>query len=257
MSTNLNRESSRGYALITGAIGGLGTAMTKQLISEGIPVIGCDRKADELDAWRNRELSEEQSKMVTLFPLDITKEELVQELATELEQRGIHIAYLINNAGIQGPGKAWEMDTKTWDRVVKVNMYGTFFLCRAFSKQMLEAGFGRILNFASLAAYNPPRDWGSYAAAKAGVLGYTRSLALDLAPNGVTVNVIVPGLIMHEGLRETITDRFVEKMEEAVPMKRSGKPEEIAAAASFFMSEGSSFVTGQTMHVNGGMFLPG
>ena len=248
---------NRGHALITGAIGGLGTAMTKKLISQGIPVIGCDRKADQLDAWREKELNEEQSKMVTLFPLDVTKEEHVDALATELGQRDIHIAYLINNAGIQGPGKAWEMDTKTWDRVIKVNMYGSFFLSRAFSKQMVEAGFGRILNFASLAAYNPPRDWGSYAAAKAGVLGYTRSLALDLAPHGITVNVIVPGLIMHEGLRGTIPDKFFDNLGKDVPMKRPGKPEEIAEAAAFFMSEGSSYVTGQTMHVNGGLFLPG
>ena len=248
---------NRGHALITGAIGGLGTAMTKNLISQGIPVIGCDRKADELDGWRERELDEEQSKMVTLFPLDVTKEEHVDAFATELGQRGIHIAYLINNAGIQGPGKPWDYDTKTWDRVIKVNMYGSFFLTRAFSKPMVDAGFGRILNFSSGAAYNPPRDWGSYAAAKAGVLGYTRSLAQDLARYGITVNCIVPGLIMHEGLRGTIPDKFFENLEKDVPMRRPGKPEEIAAAAAFFMSEGSSYVTGQTMHVNGGMYMPG
>ena len=122
---------------------------------------------------------------------------------------------------------------------------------------MVEAGFGRILNFSSGAAYNPPREWGSYAAAKAGVLGYTRSLAQDLAPYGVTVNCIVPGLIMHEGLRGAIPDKFFANLEKDVPMKRAGKPEEIAEAAAFFMSEGSSYVTGQTMHVNGGLLMPG
>ena len=248
---------TRGHALITGAIGGLGTAMTKKLISQGIPVIGCDRKADELDGWRERELNEEQNKMVTLFPLDITKEEHVDAVATELGQRDIHIAYLINNAGIKGPGKPWDYDSKTWDRVIKVNMYGTFHLSRAFSKPMVDAGFGRILNFSSGAAYSPPRDWGSYAAAKAGVLGYTRSLAQDLAQYGVTVNCIVPGLIMHEGLRGAIPDKFFENLGKDVPMRRPGKPEEIAEAAAFFMSEGSSYVTGQTMHVNGGLYMPG
>ncbi len=249
---------SRGHALITGAIGGLGTAMTKKLISQGIPVIGCDRKADELDGWRERELNEEQSKMVTLFPLDITKEEHVEAVATELRQRDIHIAYLINNAGVQWPGKPWDYDSKTWDRVVKVNMYGTFYVTRAFCKPMVDAGFGRILNFSSGAAYNPPKDWGSYAAAKAGVLGYTRSLATDLATSGITVNCIVPGLILHDGLRGgNIPDTFFDNLSKDVPMKRPGKPEEIAEAAAFFMSEGSSYVTGQTMHVNGGLYMPG
>lgn len=154
-------------------------------------------------------------------------------------------------------GKAWELDTKSWDCDIKVNMYGSFFMTRAFCKPMIDAGFGRILNFSSGAAYSPPKDWGSYAAAKAGVVGYTRSLAIDLARHGITVNCIVPGLIMHEGLRSYLPDTFFENMAKQIPMQRPGKPEEIAEAAAFFMSEGSSYVTGQTMHVNGGMVLPG
>ena len=122
---------------------------------------------------------------------------------------------------------------------------------------MIDTGFARILNFSSGAAYSPPKDWGSYAAAKAGVVGYTRSLAIDLARHGITVNCIVPGLIMHEGLRSYLPDTFFESMAKQIPMQRPGKPEEIAEAAAFFMSEGSSYVTGQTMHVNGGMVLPG
>ena len=250
--------NDRGHALITGAIGGLGTAMTKRLVADGIPVIGCDRKTPaELDAWRQKSLTPEESARVTLFPLDVTKDEQVDALAAELRDRGVHVAYLVNNAGIQGYGKPWELDTKTHDRVIRVNINGTFFCSRAFSKAMVDAGFGRIVNFASLAAYIPPAGQGCYAAAKAGVLGYTHSLALDLAPYGVTANAIAPGLIMHEGLRGVMPDQVYESMLRRVPMGRAGRPEEIAATVSFLLSEGSSYITGHTFHVNGGLYCSG
>lgn len=250
--------NDRGHALITGAIGGLGTAMTKRLVADGIPVIGCDRKTPaELDAWRQKSLTPEEAAKVTLFPLDVTKDEQVDALAAELRDRGVHVAYLVNNAGIQGYGKPWELDTKTHDRVIRVNINGTFFCSRAFSKAMVDAGFGRIVNFASLAAYIPPAGQGCYAAAKAGVLGYTHSLALDLAPYGVTANAIAPGLIMHEGLRGVMPDQVYESMLRRVPMGRAGRPEEIAATVSFLLSEGSSYITGHTFHVNGGLYCSG
>jgi NAD(P)-dependent dehydrogenase (short-subunit alcohol dehydrogenase family) len=249
---------SQGYALITGAIGGLGTAMTKRLVADGIPVIGCDRKTPtELEAWRQQALTPEESAQVMLFPLDVTKDEQVDQLAAELKDRGLHVAYLVNNAGIQGYGKPWELDTKTHDRVIKVNINGAFFCSRAFSKAMVDAGFGRIVNFASLAAYIPPAGQGCYAAAKAGVLGYTHSLALDLARYGVTANAIAPGLIMHEGLKGVMPDHVYETMLKQVPMRRAGRPEEIAATVSFLLSEGSSYITGHTFPVNGGLYCSG
>ncbi|TAL05079.1 MAG: SDR family oxidoreductase [Porticoccaceae bacterium] len=249
---------SKGYALITGAIGGLGTAMTKRLVANGIPVIGCDRKTPaELEAWRQQALTPEEAAKVTLFPLDVTKDEQVDDLAAELKNRNMHVAYLVNNAGIQGYGKPWELDTKTHDRVIKVNINGTFFCSRAFSKAMVDAGFGRIVNFASLAAYTPPAGQACYAAAKAGVLGYTHSIALDLAQYGVTANAIAPGLIMHEGLKGVMPDHVYEAMLKLVPMRRAGKPHEIAATVAFLLSDDSSYITGQTFHVNGGLYIPG
>ena len=192
-----------------------------------------------------------------LFPLDVTRDEQVDRLAGELKDRGLHVAYLVNNAGIQGYGKPWELDTKTHDRVIRVNINGAFFCSRAFSKAMVDAGFGRIVNFASLAAYIPPAGQGCYAAAKAGVLGYTHSLALDLAPYGVTANAIAPGLIMHEGLKGVMPDQVYESLLRRVPMGRAGRPEEIAATVSFLLSEGSSYITGHTFHVNGGLYCAG
>lgn len=246
------------HALITGAIGGLGTAMTKRLVAAGIPVIGCDRKTpDELEQWRQSALTSEEAANVTLFPLDVTKDEHVDALAVEIAERGMQVSYLINNAGIQGYGKPWELDTKTHDRVIKVNINGAFFCTRAFSKAMVDAGFGRIVNFASLAAYHPPSGQACYAAAKAGVLGYTHSVALDLAKYNVTVNAIAPGLIMHEGLKGVMPDAVYENLISQVPMGRAGKPQEIAATVEFLLSDDASYITGQTFHVNGGLYLPG
>lgn len=248
---------NRGYALVTGAIGGLGTAIVKRLIAAGIPVIGTDRRGEDLDAWRNEALSADEQRAFTFYPLDVTKEDQVDDLATMLSVQGTPVAYLINNAGIQGNSKPWELDSKTWERVLRVNMHGTFYLTRAFSKAMVDRGFGRIVNFASLYAFHPGVGQGPYAAAKAGVSGYTRSIALDLAKHGVTANVIAPGMIWHERLRGVLPDSEFDKMFAQIPAGRSGKPEEIAGAVAFFCSEESSYVTGQTLHVNGGLYLPG
>ncbi len=248
---------NRGHAIVTGAIGGLGTAITKRLIAAGIDVIGTDRRAEDADPWIDANLSLEERAKFTFYPLDVTKEDQIATLSEKLAAQGINVAYLINNAGIQANAKPWEMDSKSWKRVMAVNADGTFFMTRAFSKDMVDRGFGRVVNFASLYAYHPGVGQSPYAAAKAAVTGYTRSVALDLAKHGVTVNVIAPGIIWHGRLEGVLPESEYQKMLAQVPAGRSGKPEEIAGAVAFFCSEESSYVTGQTLHVNGGLYLPG
>ncbi|HAD24507.1 MAG TPA: acetoacetyl-CoA reductase, partial [Alphaproteobacteria bacterium] len=210
---------------------------------------------DDFAPWVEA-LPAEMRDQVSFHPLDVTKEQAVSALADTLAKQDVTIDYLINNAGIQGPGKPWKMDTKTWDRVMNVNIGGTFHMTRAFSEQMANRGFGRVVNIASLAAYQPMRNQGSYSAAKAAITGYTRSTALDLAAHGVTVNAIAPGFIWHQRLAEVFPGNAEPTFDE-VPMKRSGKPEEIAATVAFLLSEGAGYITGQTIHVNGGLYLPG
>jgi 3-oxoacyl-[acyl-carrier protein] reductase len=242
----------QGQVLITGAVGGLGTAMVQRLLGEGHTIIACDRAQDQAGAWLDH-LPADRHGQVNFYPLDVTKEEQVNALADTLRGKGIHIAYLVNNAGIHGAGT----ESRVWERTLRVNIHGTFYLTRAFSPAMKEKRFGRIVNLASLSAYHPLGEQGPYAAAKAAIAGYTRATALDLARDGVTVNAIAPGLILHEGLKVVFSDAELGRMASGIPVGRAGKPEEIAATVSFLFSNEAAFITGQTIHVNGGSYLPG
>jgi NAD(P)-dependent dehydrogenase (short-subunit alcohol dehydrogenase family) len=232
------------HVLITGAVGGLGTAMTHRLLREGHDIIACDRQTEGVSEWLHACPAEYRDR-VSFFPLDVTKEEQIAALAETLRSRGVHIAYLVNNAGIHGAGT----ESRVWERTLRVNIHGTFYLTRTFSPPMKERRFGRIVNLASLAAYQATGDGGPYAAAKAAVTGYTRSTALELAPYDITVNAIAPGLILHDGLKVVFSDQELEKLARHVPLGRPGKPEEIAATVSFLFSDGAAYMTGQTLHV--------
>ena len=245
-------NTRHGQVLITGALGGLGTAMVRRLLQEGHTIIACDRKAEVAGEWLER-LPAEQRQSVRFAPLDVTKEDQVDGLAKRLHDQAVHVAYLINNAGIFGAGT----ESRVWERTLRVNIYGTFYMTRAFSQAMVAHGFGRIVNLASLSAYTPPGDQAPYSAAKAAVTGYTRSTALDLAPHGVTANALAPGLILHDGLKAVFSEAELERLARPIPAGRPGKPEEIAATVSFLLSDDAAYITGQTLHVNGGMYLPG
>lgn len=179
-------QQVHGHALITGALGGLGTAMTQRLLQQGCPIIACDRRESAAGEWLNQ-LTDEQRERVSFYPLDVRKEDQVNALAQELGKKNIHIAYLINNAGIRSAGEAWAVESRDWERTLGVNLHGIFYLTRAFSRAMVERKFGRIVNIASAYAYIPGPGESPYAAAKAGITGYTRAIARELAPHGITV----------------------------------------------------------------------
>ena len=245
---------TRGHALVTGALGGLGTAITGLLLEQEYAVIACDRRADDAESWLSN-FSPTGRERLEFHAFDVR--DLAQTLALrdKLTQRNIHISYLINNAGIANIAPPWEMEPAAFDRVIQVNLYGTYNLTRTFCGAMREANFGRIVNFASLAAVEPGAGMAPYAAAKAGIIGYSHSLATDLAPQGVTVNVIAPGLIWHERLRPTYTDEERDVLRSSNPMQREGEPHEIAATVAFLLSSGAAYMTGQTLHVNGGAYM--
>jgi 3-oxoacyl-[acyl-carrier protein] reductase len=249
-------NNHHGHVLVTGAIGGLGTAMVQRLLGEGYTIIGCDRREDLAGGWL-QQFPTEHHERVNFYPLDVTKEDQVNALAETLRTQDVHIAYLVNNAGIFGAGEPWNQESRIWERTLRVNLHGTFYLTRAFSLAMKEHGFGRIVNISSQAAYLPGGKEGPYSAAKAAITGYTRSTALDLAQHGVTVNAIAPGLILHDGLKVVFAEKELERMARGIPVGRAGKPAEIAATVSFLLSDDAAYITGQTIHVNGGVYSPG
>ncbi len=244
----------RGHALVTGALGGLGTAITKTLIERGHRVVACDRRGEDLEAWLER-FSPAEREQLSFRVFDVRDLGEVEALHQELQVADIHVAYLVNNAGIAAFGPPGEVEPKVFDRVVQVNLYGTYHLTRTFCGAMRDAGFGRIVNFASLAAYQAAGNASPYAAAKAAIIGYTHSVALDLAPAGVTANTIAPGIIWHERLEPTFTEQQRDAMRRGNPMKREGQPHEIAETVAFLLSDGAAYITGQTLHVNGGAYL--
>jgi NAD(P)-dependent dehydrogenase (short-subunit alcohol dehydrogenase family) len=249
-------KTERVATLVTGALGGLGTAIVDRLLDDGDEVVVCDRRAEDLPAWLES-FAPEKRPRIEFHPVDLTKESQVDDLKRVLAEERVHVDWLVNNAGIQGAAAVWKMDSKTWERVLRVNLFGTFYMTRAFSHAMVERGFGRIVNFASVYAYHPGPGQSPYAAAKAGIIGYTHSTALDLAPHGVTVNVIAPGLIWHDRLRGVVAEEIFDKMKSQIPAGRAGRPAEIAHVVAFLLSEQSSYITGQTIHVNGGLYLAG
>ncbi|MSR15157.1 MAG: SDR family oxidoreductase [Gammaproteobacteria bacterium] len=246
----------RGSVLVTGALGGLGTAIVARLLRDGAHVIATDRRHDDASTWRGQFSPQEQSRL-RIETLDITKEAEIEALKETLLRENIAVAYLVNNAGVAGSGPPDKMSTKTFDIILKVNLFGTFYCTRAWCGEMRARGFGRIVNFASAYAYHPGPGEAPYAAAKAGIIGYTHSTARDLAPAGVTVNVIAPGLIWHDRLNGVLSESDAAEIRSATPMRRAGQPAEIAGVVAFLLSDDSSYITGQTLHVNGGFYMTG
>lgn len=230
--------------------------MTQRFLQQGYSIIACDRRESGAGEWLDQ-WPAEQSARVSFYPLDVSKEDQVNALARELDTKNIHVAYLINNAGIRSAGAVWALESRDWERTLRVNLHGTFYLTRAFSHAMVEKKFGRIVNISSAYAYIPDPGESPYAAAKAGVTGFTRAIARELAPHGITVNVIAPGVIWHEGIKNVLTEEAYAQLLHDTPIGRFGRPEEIAATVAFLCSDDASFIIGQTIHVNGGLYLPG
>lgn len=239
-------------ALISGASRGIGLAIALELGRQGITVLGTATTSDGATAI-SQHFAQHQIKGAGL-QMNVTHKESINDLLTTISERYGAPTILINNAAITRDNLLLRMKDEEWDDIIQTNLSGVFYLTKACIKGMLKARWGRIINISSVVAVTGNAGQVNYATAKAGLLGFTKSLALELASRDITVNAVAPGFIdtdMTRSLTEAQSSAIVSK----IPLNRLGQPEDIAAAVSFLVSPQAGYITGQTLHVNGGLYL--
>lgn len=237
-------------ALVTGATGGIGKAICHFLINQGAFVVMSGTSASKLEMLQ-MELPENQTATI---PCDLSNTDAVNELFSKVEADHGQIDILVNNAGITRDGLAMRMKDEDWEQVLSVNLGSAFRLCRAAVKSMMKRKQGRIINISSVVGVMGNPGQANYVAAKAGLIGLTKSLASEVATRGVTVNAIAPGFIQ-TAMTDALNDQQKERILQAVPAGKMGQPEDIAAAVGYLSADESSYITGHTLHVNGGMYM--
>ncbi|MGM7668031.1 3-oxoacyl-ACP reductase FabG [Microbacterium sp. A93] len=247
--------SHQRVAIVTGAARGIGEAIARRLSRDGLAVAVID--LDENSAVSAAELINAEGGRAIGLAADVAVEATVEKAVAEIVERVGAPTVLVNNAGILRDNLLFKMSTTEWDSVIDVHLRGAFLMTRAVQTHMVEARFGRIVNLSSSSALGN-RGQANYAAAKAGLQGFTKTLALELGPFGITANAIAPGFIataMTEATAERIGTTFEElkaKGAASIPVRRVGEPDDVAAAASFFIREEASFISGQVLYVAGG-----
>jgi len=238
-------------ALVTGATGGIGGAIARAFHTAGATVAISGRQSDKLEA-----LAKELGERVHVLPCDLADRAAVAKLIDEAVAKMGGLSILVNNAGLARDNLFMVMKDDQWDDVIAVNLTSTFMLCRAAARAMLRArpNFGRIINIASVSGVFGNPGQGNYAASKAGVIGMTKSLAREVAPRGITANCIAPGFIQ-TAMTDAISDEQRETLLGQVPLNRLGEPADISSAVQFLASPAGAYITGETLHINGGMYM--
>jgi 3-oxoacyl-[acyl-carrier protein] reductase len=244
MSLATERE---GCALVTGASRGIGSAIASALAADGWP-IGVNFRSGEGAAKQTVKRIEDDGGAALALRGDVTDTEQLEQLFTTLEERHGRVLVLVNNAGVRADDLALSLSDEDWGRVLETNLTAAFRATRRALRGMIRERFGRVINVASVVGPRANAGQANYAAAKAGLIGMTRTVAVEVARRGVTVNAIAPGLIETD-----MTADLDGEMLSAVPAKRAGRPEEVAACASFLASERAGYVTGGTLYVDGGL----
>ncbi|MGA0971939.1 MAG: 3-oxoacyl-[acyl-carrier-protein] reductase [Candidatus Puniceispirillaceae bacterium] len=237
-------------ALVTGASGGIGAEIARALHARGAVVVLHGTRADRLNA-----LAAELGERAFVVTANLADREQVAGLVDAAgDVAGAPVGILINNAGITRDGLLMRMKDEDWDDVIEVNMTASMILCRAAMRSMMKARTGRIISISSVVGVTGNPGQTNYAASKAGMIGFSKSLAAEVASRGITVNVVAPGFI-ETPMTDVLDEAQKANLLTRVPAGRLGTPAEIAASVVFLASDEAAYVTGMTMHVNGGMAM--
>jgi 3-oxoacyl-[acyl-carrier protein] reductase len=238
-------------ALVTGATGGIGGAIARALHAQGAAVAISGRQQDKLEA-----LAAELGSRVHVCPCDLADKAQVATLIDEAAAKLGRVDILVNNAGLTKDNLFMVMKDEQWDEVIAVNLTSTFMLMRAAARAMMRAksGYGRIINISSVSGIIGNPGQGNYAASKAGMIGMSKSLAREVASRGITVNCIAPGFIS-TAMTDALNEKQVAAIKDAIPAQKFGVPRDVAAAAVYLASLEAAYMTGQTLHVNGGLVM--
>jgi 3-oxoacyl-[acyl-carrier protein] reductase len=240
-------------AIITGAGRGIGKAIAERLASEGADVVICDidKEAAERTA---EEIRSKYSVKAMAISADVANEGDVNSMVEETIKNFGRVDFLINNAGITRDSLLLRMSEEEWDKVIAVDLKSVFLCTRAVIRHMMRQKFGRIVNISSVIGLRGNVGQANYASAKAGIIGFTKSAARELAGRNITVNAVAPGYIQTE-MTERLPQEVKEEMLKQVPLGRPGQPEDVAGVVAFLCSEDASYITGEIIRVDGGMAM--
>ena len=236
-------------ALVTGASGGIGEAIARQLHAQGAIVGLHGTRVEKLEA-----LAADLGERATIFPANLSDRDEVKALGEKAEADMGGVDILVNNAGITKDGLFVRISDADWDAVLEVNLTAAFRLAKSLAHPMMRRRYGRIINITSIVGVTGNAGQVNYCASKAGMIGMTKAMAQEIAPRNVTVNCVAPGFIVSD-MTAKLNDKIQEGILGSVPMKRMGTGAEVASAVTYLASDEAAYVTGQTIHVNGGMAM--
>ena len=234
--------------LITGATGGIGKALVKKFTSLEGNVLATGTKNEKLDLLK-KEFPE-----INILKFDISEHSKIEEFIENVNSQLTSLDVVVNNAGITLDNLSLRMKNEEWQKVIDINLTSTFLLCKYATKKMLKNKYGRIVNITSIVGHTGNIGQANYAASKSGMIGMTKSLAIEYAKKNITLNCVSPGFI-----QSNMTDKILESIKAVltskIPMSKLGSGEDVANTVAFLSSDAASYITGETIHVNGGMYM--